>query len=97
MRTYEFTIFSNIQYIVEDDSTPVGIVFDLGKDYEHRLMVGDKVKVQGDCHGYICPGVRRNGFGVIERVKRDDTDHWFGVRTEHGEFGFCKAARLTKI
>ena len=96
MRTYEFTFFSNIQYIVENGTT-VGIVFDRGKTYERSLMVGDQVEVRGDCHGYICPGVRRNGFGVIEEINRDGTDHWFGVRTEHGEFGFCKAARLTKI
>ena len=52
----------NFRYIVTDDESEkiVGVLED-----ERAYYIGDRVKIVGDITGYISPGIRRPGFGVI--------------------------------
>lgn len=90
----ESTIFTNINLVIDDNNTPVGVQID-GK---LAFSLYEQVAVTPDVRGYICPGVRHGGLGMITEIRRDDTDHFFGVRmVGTGEFGYMKEARLTHI
>lgn len=94
--TLKRTSFSNIFYICDNEGNIFGIREDPGvfqKDY----YVGEMVKVTGDIHGYICPGIRTPGIGRITCVHEDNTDHFFTVEMVNGEIGSVKSARLEVI
>ena len=80
------TMFANIFYLIDDEGNIVGIRKDHGK-YQKEYYVGDLVKVTDDGHGYISPGIKTPGIGIIAAVHEDDTDHFFTVKMENGETG----------
>ena len=55
------------------------------------------VQVTDDGHGNICPGISHGGIGKIVEIRRDDTDHFFGVLMNNREFGFMKDARIKRV
>ena len=89
------TMFANVFYIKEGDEL-VGIRENPG-EYQQDFYVGDVVNVSDDGYGYICPGIKTPGIGVIAGVREDDTDHFFCIEMANGEFGYCKSARLEVI
>lgn len=89
----ENTIFSNHQLVVDEFDIPVAVRID-GED---KYKLYDLVRVTHDGHGFICPGVKHEGIGRIVQIRRDDTDHFYGVLMNNGEFGFMKDARLEVI
>ncbi len=91
--TVENTGFSNIKLVVDEFNIPVAVQID--GTVKYRLY--DNVTVKGDIMGYICPGITVEGQGRIVEIRRDDTDHFFGVlMNNNGQFGFVKEARLSK-
>ncbi len=90
----EDTNISNFKLIVTDDEreTPVGV-----KENERLYLLGDRVKVEGDIMGYICPGINHPGMGTIVKIMRDDTDHFYMILMDNGERGFAKSARITVV
>lgn len=96
METYlEDTIYTNYKLVIDDTTnTPVAVMI----DGVIKFRLGDKVLVTADSHGYICPDIYTPGYGKIDRIKCDSTDHFFGIRMfDSNEFGFVKAARIQKI
>lgn len=92
--TYQPTIFSNCEFIVEDGKK-VGVIWNRGDEIlEHRLMAGDIVSVEGDSYGYICPTIHHPGIGTITDIRDDNTDYWFFVEMQNGESGKVKSSRL---
>ena len=89
----ENTIFSNYQLVVDEFNIPVAVRIN-GED-KYRLY--DRVRVTDDGHGYICPGINHEGMGKIVEICRDDSDHFFGVLMDNGEFGFMKSARIELV
>ena len=96
---FESTNFTNILYIVTDDEYeyPVGVLFNPGDMDAMSYLLGDQVEIAGDCYGYVAPGISMPGVGRITEIQRDDTDHFFGIQMENGEFGFVKCARIRRI
>lgn len=92
----ESTIYSNHHLIIKSSTgEPVGVaIISFGKEDVYRL--GDYVKVEDDGRGYICPGIRRPGIGQITEIRRDDTDHFYGVTMDSGERGTMKYTRIAK-
>ena len=89
----ESTIFSNISLLIDaTNDNPIGVWQD-----DCIYIRGDRVKVTADIMGYIAPGVNRPGEGQIVKIVRDNTDHWFAVLMDNGEFGFMKSARFKLI
>ena len=86
----ENTIFSNYQLVLDEFNIPVAVRIN-GED-KYRLY--DRVRVTDDGHGYICPEVKYEGMGKIVEIRRDDSDHFFGVLMDNGEFGFMKSERI---
>ena len=86
----ENTIFSNYQLVLDEFNIPVAVRIN-GED-KYRLY--DRVHVTDDGHGYICPEIKHEGMGKIVEIRRDDSDHFFGVLMDNGEFGFMKSARI---
>ena len=92
--TYQPTIFSDCEFIVEDGKK-TGVVWDRGNEIlEHRLVIGDIVTVEGDSFGDICPTIHHSGIGTITDIRDDNTDYWFFVEMQNGESGCCKSSRL---
>lgn len=89
----EKTIYANIQLVIDEFDIPVAVQAN-GKNI---FQLYDKVNVEADCIGYICPGIKHGGLGTIVRIRRDDTDHFFGILMDNGEFGYMKDSRITKI
>ena len=89
----ENTIFSNYQLVIDEFNIPVAVRIN-GED---KYRLNDRVRVTADCHGYICPGIKREGIGKIVEIRRDDSDHFFGVLMDNGEFGFMKSARIEMV
>ena len=89
----ENTIYSNYQLIIDEFDIPVAVRIN-GED---KFQLYDRVRVTADCHGYICPGIQHEGFGKIVEIRRDDTDHFFGVLMDNGEFGFTKSLRIKLV
>ena len=90
MMKLENTIYSNHKIVVDDNDTPVAVQVD-GKI---AFRLNDTVRVTGDCQGHICSGIIHSGVGKIVEIRRDDTDHFYGVQMNNGEFGYMKYNRL---
>ena len=88
----ESTCYANHKLVIDDNGTPVAV--QINGVVAFRLY--DTVWVTGDCRGYICPGIRQPGIGQIVEIRRDDTDHFYGVRMRSGEFGYMKYNRMTR-
>jgi len=91
MRT-EGTIYANHKLIINEVGTPVGVLI----NGEIAFNLYDSVEVTDDGHGYICPGIKHAGIGRIVEIRRDNTDHFYGVRMANGEFGFMKHERMKR-
>lgn len=89
----EPTVYANYYLMIAANGTPVGVQVNGVVAFE----LGDDVHVTDDGRGYICPGVTRGGKGKIVEIRRDDTDHFFGVQMENGRFGYMKRARLMRL
>ena len=88
----ESTIYSNHQLVIDDTDTPVAVQI----NGEIAFRVNDVVRVTDDGHGYICPGIRHPGIGRIVKIRRDSTDHFYGVEMSNGEFGYMKRSRIER-
>ena len=89
----ESTGFSNMHLIIcVSLDAPVGAVIN-----DKYYFVGDRVKVTDDGRGYIAPGIKRPGYGIIQSVKRDNTDHFFNILMDNGEKGTVKAWRIEVV
>ena len=89
----EETSYSNYQLVIDEFNIPVAVRVN-GED-KYRLY--DLVQVTDDGHGNICPGISHGGIGKIVEIRRDDTDHFFGVLMNNREFGFMKDARIKRV
>ena len=88
----ESTCYANHHLVINDQGTPVAV--QINGVVAFRL--NDTVKVTDDGHGYICPGIKYPGIGQIVEIRRDNTDHFYGVRMRSGEFGYMKCSRMTR-
>ena len=88
----ESTCFANHKLVIDDNGTPVAV--QINGVVAFRL--NDTVKVTGDCRGYICPGITQPGIGRIVKIRRDDTDHFYGIEMANGEHGSVNDARLQR-
>lgn len=90
----ESTIYANYKLVInEKTNNPIAVKIDGTIAYR----IHDHVKVTHDGFGYICPGITKPGFGQIVEIRRDKTDHFFGVEMSNGEFGYLKAERIQVI
>lgn len=91
---YKNTNFPNYKYIVTDDiySALVGVA-----ENNNIYLVGDRVKVTDDCYGYISYGISSPGMGIISEIQYDDTDYFYGVLMDNGEFDYLKSSRISVI
>ena len=90
----EPTSLSNIKYIVTKDefATIAGML-----DGDHVYFCGDRVEVTGDIRGYISPGISHPGLGRIAEIRHHDTDYFYGIMMDSGEFGFVKSSRIKVV
>ena len=89
----ENTMLSNYKLVIDEFDIPVAVEV----DGEVRYRLYDFVSVTDDGCGYICSGIYEEGFGRIMQIRRDDTDHFFGVLMMSGEFGFMKDSRIEVV
>ena len=89
----EATGFFNYFLLVNDAGTPIAVEI----DGIEAFSLNDVVKVTDDGNGYICSGISKPGMGRIIEIRRHDTDHFFGVQMENGEFGYMKCSRMTRL
>lgn len=89
----ENTIYSNYQLVVDDCNIPVAVRI----NDEVKFVLYDTVEVTADSHGFICSEITHEGMGIIVQIRRDTTDHFFGVLMEDGEFGFLKDSRIELV
>lgn len=87
----EGTIYSNHKLVINEENNPVAVQI----DGVVAFRIHDKVYVKSDSHGYICPGITHSGVGQIIEIRRDDTDHFYGVKMNNGEFGYMKHSRMS--
>jgi len=85
--------FSNHKLIIDEFNIPVAVQIN-GKE---AFRLYDMVDVTDDGHGYICPGITKPGIGRIVEIRRDMTDHYFGVLMDNGQFGHMKYARMERM
>lgn len=90
MMKLENTIYSNHKLVVDDNGTPIAVQV----NGEIAFRLNDTVRVTDDGRGYICPGICHSGIGKIVKIRRDDTDHFYGVQMNNGEFGYMKYSRM---
>lgn len=88
----EPTIYQNYKLVIDEFDIPVAVQI----DGEIKFKLQEQVKVSADS-GYIGPGITKEGIGTILRIRRDETDYFFGVLMSNGEFGYVKDSRLTKF
>lgn len=90
----ETAYFANHYFIVTDDklSKVIGVL-----ENDRVYLIGDSVMITGDCRGYIAPGIKQPGNGVIVEIKKDDTDHYYRILMDNGEMGSVKSARIDHI
>ena len=88
----ESTCYSNYKLVINDKGIPVAVQI----NGVEAFRLNDNVKVTCDCYGYICPGIRTPGIGEIVEIRRDETDHFFGVQMKSGEFGYMKCSRMQR-
>ena len=86
----ETTIYANHLLVINEENTPVAV--EINGVVAFRL--NDTVEVTADSQGYICPGIRTPGIGKIVEIRRDDTDHFYGVEMQNGEFGYMNCDRM---
>ena len=89
----ENTIYSNHKLVVDDNDTPIAVQI----DGVIAFRLDDFVRVTDDGTGYICPGITRSGIGKIFEIRRDSTDHFYGVQMLNGEFGYVKHNRIERL
>lgn len=89
----ERTSYANYQLVIDEFNIPVAVRVN-GED-KYRLY--DLVRVTDDGHGYICPGITHGGVGRIVEIRKDKTDHFFGVLMNNGEFGFMHSGRIKMV
>ena len=89
----EKTIYANYKLGIDEFDIPVAVQV----SGNNIFQLYDKVRITADCIGYICPGIEHEGLGTIVRIRRDDSDHFFGVLMDNGEFGYMKDSRMTKV
>ncbi len=80
----EKTIHPNHSLVINEDNIPVAVV--VNRMVAFRL--NDLVIVTPDKNGNICPGIKHGGIGRIVEIRRTDTDRFYGVQMENGEFGY---------
>ena len=88
----ESTCYANHKLVIDNQGTPVAVQI----DGVIAFRLNDIVEVTGDCYGYICPGIQYPGIGRIVDIRRDSTDHFYGVQMRNGEFGYVKGLRITR-
>jgi len=88
----ESTCCSNYKLVIDDKGKPVAVQI----SGVEAFRLNDTVKVSGDYHGYICPGITKPGVGKIVEIQRDNTDHFFGVQMSNGEFGYMNDNRMER-
>ena len=87
------TLISNIKLVLDESGTPIAVL----KNGKIEFRLHDKVTVNCDSRGYICPTIKKTGMGQITKIDPEaSTDRFYGVQTENGEFGFVKSDRLEK-
>ena len=86
----ENTFMYDCQLVIDEFDIPVAVRIN-GED---KYWLYDRVRVTADSQGYICPTIKKEGMGRIVEIDRDDTDHFFGVLMDNGEFGFIKPGRI---
>ena len=85
--------FENYKFIVQRvDGKTVGLKID-----EKEYLLSNRVEIRADSDGRICAGIMHEGLGTITRIKRNGTDHYFGVQMDDGEFGYVSVARIWKV
>lgn len=89
----ENTGCANYKFVV--DEFGIRVAMQINGFIKYRLY--DRVRVTDDGRGYICPMIDRPGFGRIVEIRKDDTDYFFGVLMDNGQFGFMKDARMEKV
>ena len=88
----ESTCYENHKLVLNKQGTPIAVQIDGVVAF--RLY--DTVEVTGDCRGYICPSIKKPGIGQIVEIRRDSTDHFYGVKMRNGEFGYLKDSRIER-
>ena len=89
----ENTVYSNHKLVIDDNDTPVAV--QINGVVEFRL--NDIVRVTDDGHGYICSDIHHSGIGRIIDIRRDNTDHFYGVEMKNGEFGYIKYNHMSHL
>ena len=84
--------FSNHFFLIGNNGKFIGV-----KCGDQCFMLGDRIKVEGDSHGHIAPGITRAGCGTIDDIVENFSDHYFGVRMDNGEYGYIKYPRIAKV
>lgn len=84
--------FSNHYFLLDNNGKIIG-----AKCGDKCIMLGDRVRVKGDCYGYIGPGITEEGLGTVVDFNDRDTDHYFGVMMDNGECGYLNHNRITKV
>lgn len=86
------------EYVVDNSTEAiVGIAFWRGMRDEELYLVGDRVKLTPDSHGYICCGIYGAKEGKIVDIQRTDDIDWFHIETPDGQDGYCKSSRITIV
>lgn len=93
MKKFESTCFANYKLELDASGNPVALWIN---DRE-AFRVGNRVRVTGDCMGYICPGITKGGYGRVTNIVRDYTDHFIEVTMDNGEVGQVKEARISRV
>ena len=83
---------SNHWFVINEDNQTIGVV-----ENKTSYLIGDRVKVSTDGHGYIAPGITFPGMGKIVQINEDTTDQYYGVKMDNGQFGFVKSARIRVV
>lgn len=86
----EQTMLRDVDLVIDEFDIPVAV--QINGAIAYRLY--DDVIVTADVRGYIGVGISQEGYGKIVQIKRDDTDHFYGILMDNGEFGYLKAARI---
>lgn len=84
--------FTNDFFLLDEDGKIVGIECN-----GHRAMLGDRVRIKGDTHGFIASGITKEGYGKIVDFTDNYSDHYFGIQMENGEYAHVKRARIAEI
>lgn len=89
----EDTNFLNYKLVIGDFDIPLAVQI----NGEIAFKLYDEVRVTADSNGYVGRGINQEGFGRIVCICRDETDYFFEVLMEDGQYGRLKSSRMTKI